>query len=173
MVVIRCGGGVEIDVESDELARRAREAPIHALFLLVSGDRDPGRHLRILAHLAGRIEDEEFMDEWLQDRDEQELKETLLRDERFMSLELTTGSRSEGLIGHALKDLRMPEGSLVALIRRYGRIIVPRGGTVLMEGDRLTVIGDAAGLREMIKRFGEEGARRRPLVKNAKGGSAT
>jgi amino acid transporter/mannitol/fructose-specific phosphotransferase system IIA component (Ntr-type) len=168
MVVIRCGGGVEIDVDSDELARRANEAPIHALFLLVSGDRDPGRHLRILAHLAGRIEDEEFMDEWLQDRDEQELKETLLRDERFLSLELTVGSRTEALIGHALKDLHMPEGSLVALIRRSGRIIVPRGGTVLIEGDRLTIIGESVGLREVTKRYGEEGARPRRMLTNTR-----
>jgi amino acid transporter/mannitol/fructose-specific phosphotransferase system IIA component (Ntr-type) len=169
MVVVRCGGGVEIDVDSEELARRATQAPIHAMFLLVSGDRDPGQHLRILAHLAGRIEDEEFMDEWLQDRDEQDLKETLLRDERFLSLEIAAGSKTETLIGRALKDLHMPQGSLVALIRRSSRTIVPRGGTVLMERDRLTIIGEAAGLRELTKRYGEKGLKRRPEVRNGAG----
>ena len=43
----------------------------------------------------------------------------------------------------------MPEGSLVALIRRKGGTLVPRGNTILFEGDRLTIIGDAYGIRQL------------------------
>ena len=38
----------------------------------------------------------------------------------------------------------MPEGSLIAIIRREGKTIVPRGNTVLANGDRLTIIGERA-----------------------------
>ena len=43
----------------------------------------------------------------------------------------------------------MPEGSLVALIRRKGVTLIPRGNTVLLEGDRLTIIGDAFGIKKL------------------------
>ena len=124
------------------------------MFVFLSGERDPGQHLRILAQLAGRVEDDNFIKEWLASRDDQELKETLLRDDRFLSLELRTGTPSEALIGRALKELRMPEGSLVALIRRRGETLVPRGGTVLHEWDRLTIIGEPLGLKELVERYG-------------------
>ena len=130
------------------------DANVHAVFMLVSGDRDPGRHLRILAQLAGRVEDPGFVREWLESADEQELKELLLRDDRFLSLRVHDGTSTGELIGRTLQDLAMPEGSLVAIIRRRGVSIVPRGATALMEGDRLTIIGDSAGLRELAARFG-------------------
>lgn len=153
MVLVRCRSGVRVDLDDPTMRQQAGEMPIRALFFLVSGQSDPGRHLRILAHLAGRIEDEDFMQEWLRDKDEQELKETLLRDDRFLSLCLVAGTKSEALIGHALREIHMPEGSLVALIRRDGVNIVPRGHTVLRQGDRLTIIGEPAGLRDLASRY--------------------
>ncbi|MDH3455726.1 MAG: PTS sugar transporter subunit IIA, partial [Gemmatimonadota bacterium] len=127
--------------------------PIRAVFFLVSGEADPGQHLRVLAQLAGRVEDPDFMDDWLSSRHEQELKETLLRDDRFMSLKLQVGTATESLIGHPIRDLSLPLGCLIALIRRYGEMIVPQGRTVLREADRLTIIGAPAGLKELEQRF--------------------
>jgi Trk K+ transport system NAD-binding subunit len=95
------------------------------------------------------------MPDWLQGRHEQELKETLLRDDRFLSLKLRPGTKTESLIGHALNELQLPPGCLVALIRRYGDMIVPQGRTVLRDGDRLTIIGAPAGLRQLLARYGE------------------
>jgi amino acid transporter len=156
LVLVRCRLPLRVSSTYGEMARQSAETPIHALFFLVSGEGDAGRHLRILAQLAGRIEADNFMDEWLGDSDEQELKETLLRDDRFVSLHIATGTESELLIGHALSELRLPDGTLVALIRRYGEILVPRGRTVLREGDRLTVIGSQSALREFKARFGDD-----------------
>ncbi len=156
VVLVRCRGGLQVDMDDDEMMRRAAESPIRAVFFLVSGEIDPGRHLRILAQLAGRVEDERFMEEWLASSDEQELKETLLRDDRFLSLKLESGGRSEALIGRALNELGLPPGCLVALIRRYGSTIVPRGQTVLREGDRLTIIGEPEGLAEFSERYDAE-----------------
>ena len=158
MVLVRCAEGVAVDPADEDLARQAAAVPIRAVFFLVSGESDPGRHLRILAQLAGRVEDESFMPEWLAGRHEQELKETLLRDDRFLSLQLRVGSSSEHLIGRSLSELDLPQGCLVALIRRYGEMMVPQGRTVLREGDRLTVIGSPAGLRLLSGLYVEHGA---------------
>ncbi len=125
------------------------QGPIHAFFFLVSPSENPGQHLRILAQIAGRVDDEDFLKDWLAANDEQELKEILLRDERFLSLRIRSNTPSSVLIGRSLGEIRMPEGSLVALIRRKGETIIPRGQTVLEEGDRLTVIGDAHGIEKL------------------------
>ena len=155
LVIVRCRSAVDLKQSGEALTRQAKDEPVHAVFVLISGESNPGQHLRILAQLASHMEDETFMNQWMASRDEQELKETLLRDDRFLSLELKSGTPSESLIGSSLKDLRMPEGSLVALIRRRGETLVPRGGTVLREWDRLTIIGEPAGLIELEKTYGE------------------
>lgn len=129
------------------------QGPIHAFFYLISPNENPGQHLRILAQIAGRIDDENFLKDWLDASDEQELKEILLRDERFLSLRIRNNTPSSVFIGRSLKDIRMPEGCLVALIRRRGETIVPRGLTVLLEGDRLTIIGDAQGIEQLNNKY--------------------
>ncbi|MEC9297147.1 MAG: amino acid permease [SAR324 cluster bacterium] len=129
------------------------QGPIHAFFFLVSPSENPGQHLRILAQIAGRVDDEDFLKDWLAANDEQELKEILLRDERFLSLRIRSNTPSSVLIGRSLGEIRMPEGSLVALIRRKGETIIPRGQTVLEEGDRLTVIGDAHGIEKLNNEY--------------------
>lgn len=44
--------------------------------------------------------------------------------------------------GNTLKDLKMPEGMLVMMIKRDGKFIVPNGSRVLKAGDKLLVIYD-------------------------------
>ena len=137
----------------DFSGKTSLQGPIHAFFFLVSPNENPGQHLRILAQIAGRVDDEDFIKDWLDATNDQELKEILLRDERFFSLTIRSNTASSALIGHSLRDIRMPEGCLVALIRRKGETIVPRGLTELMEGDRLTIIGDAQGIEQLINEY--------------------
>ena len=44
--------------------------------------------------------------------------------------------------GNTLKDLKMPEGMLVIMIKRDGKFIVPNGSLALKDGDKLLVIYD-------------------------------
>ena len=129
------------------------QGPIHAFFFLVSPNDNPGQHLRILAQIAGSVDDANFIKDWKDASDDQELKEILLRDERFFSLTIRKNTPSFKLIGNSLRDIYMPEGCLVALIRRKGETIVPRGFTEFMERDRLTIIGDAQGIQQLINYY--------------------
>ena len=156
MVLARCIDGIEMDVDVDvDFAGTAQERPepVRAVFFLVSPEKNPGRHLRILAQIAGRVDKEDFMDAWLSASNHQELKEAVLRDERVLALTLEPDTPAASLIGLALKDLNMPEGTLIALVSRESEVIVPRGATVLEESDRLTVIGEPAGLKILGQRF--------------------
>ena len=156
MVLVRCVDGIEMDVDVDaDFAGTAQKQPepVRAVFFLVSPETNPGQHLRILAQIAGRVDKEDFMDAWLAASDHQELKEAVLRDERVLALTLEPDTPAASLIGLALKDLNMPEGTLIALVSRETDVIVPRGATVLEEGDRLTVIGEPDGLNILGQRF--------------------
>ena len=93
------------------------------------------------------------MEAWLSASNHQELKEAILRDDRLLTLTLEPGTPSASLIGQALKDIPLPEGTLIALVRRGPAVVIPRGATVLERGDRLTIIGEPAGLNALGERF--------------------
>lgn len=129
---------------------------LHAVFFLISGVENPGLHLRILGALAERIEDDEFLPAWLAADGEEGLKSTLLRLDRVLTFRITEGTPTESLIGRALREIPM-EGNLVALIQRHDDTIVPRGRTVLRDGDHLTVIGEPEKLKKMAQQYGVSG----------------
>lgn len=152
MVFVRVRAGMHIHF-LNPITTREEDQRLHAIFFLFSPENDPSQHLRLLAQIAERVDDDTFTSQWLQAGNEQELKEVLLHDERFLSLTLERGQPSEVLIGKALMDLSLPEGCLVAMLRRHLHVYVPRGSTVLEEGDSLTFIGDPEGLEELRSRF--------------------
>ena len=106
-----------------------------------------------LAQIAGRVEEESFESEWREAKDEQEIKEALLHEDRCLSIVISNETATKGLINKPLKEIRFPEGCLVAMLRRQGQTIIPKGNTVLMEGDRLTVIGDPKSMVEFKKDY--------------------
>ena len=156
MVLVRCPGGMKMDVDLAE-GRDGQSEPVQAVFFLMSPLDDPGQHLRLLAQIAGRVDKEGFMAAWLSASNHQKLKEAILRDERLLALTLELGTPSASLIGRALKDILLPEGTLIALVRRGPEVVIPRGATVLEHGDRLTIIGEPADLDTLGERFKEPG----------------
>ena len=93
------------------------------------------------------------MSEWLSAEDDQQLKEILLRNERYLSLTLSRGSKTALWIGKRLRDIEFPEECLVALIRRGPRSIVPLGNSELRAGDQVTIIGSPEGIRELYDEY--------------------
>lgn len=152
LVIIRTKEGVQAAL-TDAEREAAQGQEVHAVFMLVSPEEDPGVHLRILAHLAGRIENEDFMPAWLEAKDEQALKEILLRDERFVGIQITPDDGTGALVGQTLAEIRFPQGVLVAMIRRNESVFVPRSDTRLQASDRLTLIGEPDGIADVRKRF--------------------
>ena len=153
MVLARSLHGITVDV-GDQFSDEQHGERIHAVFFLVSPEDNPGQHLRLLAGIAGRADDDDFMDAWLASDDPADFREAVLRDERFMSLHLSEHGPSSGLVGAQLKHIRWPEGTLVALVRRGGAILVPSGGTTLRAGDRLSIVGDTEGIQAVRAQYG-------------------
>ncbi|MFC2046610.1 monovalent cation:proton antiporter family protein [Chloroflexota bacterium] len=56
------------------------------------------------------------------------------------------------LAGRPLRDLELPQGVMIVLVRRNGDVIYPQGPTVLQIGDRLTLMGSQEAVRELSQR---------------------
>lgn len=156
MVLVRCKEGVQIDT-GDVFGDTHSSDVIWAVFFLVSPEGDPGQHLRILAELAEKVDDDGFLAAWMGAADKPELTEILLRNERSLSVTVRPATNTAALAGRALRELSFPEGCLVAVIQRDGDTIVPRGGTVLRDDDRLTIIGSREGIEQLRRRYGGGG----------------
>lgn len=153
MVLARSLSGLTVEV-GDQFTDERHGTLIHAVFFLVSPEENPGQHLRLLAGIAGRADDEDFMDAWLAAEQPADFREAVLRDERFLSLYIREGAPSGALAGAMLKAIEWPVDTLVALVRRDGEILIPGGDTVLRPGDRLSIVGDAEGIRAVRSRYG-------------------
>lgn len=65
-----------------------------------------------------------------------------LADEHPASLHTLVLKDSDLREGNTLKDMKLPEGSLVMMIRRNGKYIVPNGTRRLLSGDALLIINE-------------------------------
>lgn len=152
MILARARDGLKVGVTN---ALDGEEAihEVHAVFMLVSPEDDPGQHLRLLAQLANLIDEPDFEENWLRARNAAHLKELLLGDARHLTLRLRSTEPTRELIGKALKELSLPESSLVVIIRRGEDMIVPRGEAILQENDRIIIVGTPEALRSLRSRY--------------------
>ncbi len=153
MVMIRSKHGVIVNIDDALSPIVFPKEKIYAFFFLISPEDNPGQHLRILAQIASHVDDNRFIKRWLAASNEQELKELLLRDDRYIRLHLRQNSKSASLAGVAIRDLNLPEGCLIALIHRSGEIMVPHGNVVLKLNDHLTIIGYPEGIQELYDHY--------------------
>lgn len=135
------------------LTDQETEEHLKAIFFLFSPDDDPSMHLRILAQIAEHVDHDSFQENWDRAANEQELKEVLLHDDRFMSLVVGRDDKTADLVGRPLREIDLPDGVLIAMVRRGTHVYVPDGSTFLEAGDSLTFIGDAIGLKALHDQF--------------------
>ncbi len=127
---------------------------VRAVIFMVSSDKNSGQHLRTLAHLAEMIDNPAFIERWENAEGEAELREILLRDERFINISVSAENDTASMIDLKIKEIELPGESLVAIIKREGELTIPHGNTTIQEGDILSIIGekdDIEILKNLIK----------------------
>ncbi len=154
MILVRGKKGIKINFVNP-ITDKEENQTVHAIFFLVSPEQNPTQHLRLLAQIAGRVEEESFYDDWMSAQNETEIRLALLHDERWITLKLSSKNATAEMINKAIKEIKLPENALIAVIRRAGRSIIPKGNVVLKEGDILTIIGDPAAMRELEEKYSE------------------
>lgn len=150
VVLVRSREGIQLHEAGRETGEPA-DGRVFALFFLLSPEGEPGQHLRLLGHLATHVDDDAFLEQWLAAGNADELRGTLLREERSLTLHLEAGTPVAEWIGRQVRELGLPPGTLIALVRRRGQSFVPRGSTELRAGDRLTLIGEPEAIRSLAE----------------------
>lgn len=153
MVLVRARHGVLMSTYDPLTHEEGCEVCVNTLFFLVSPDSNPTQHLRILARIAERVDEESFAKEWSAARSEHELRNCLLHDEQILTLHIQPDAPSGSLANQRLGTIDLPKGCLVVTLNREGQSFVPNGDTLLKEEDRLTVIGEAICLAEIRARY--------------------
>jgi APA family basic amino acid/polyamine antiporter len=140
--------------EGDSEVLPGSHEEIRAVFFLVSPEEEPGQHLRLLGHLATHVDDPAFPELWMAAKDPLELRETLVREERSLTVWVRSGHPSGEWVGREIRDIDMGPDTLVALVRRGGSGHVPNGDTVIEADDRLLIIGTPDSIGKLAESLG-------------------
>ena len=157
LVLVRCADGMEITVGAG-VPGSAASQDVRALFFMASPEDDPAQHLRLLANLAGAVEQDGFMERWNAAAGPAELKEALLRSEHSLTLSIAPHTLPGTWIGRSIASLGLSDDILVALVYRDGERIIPTGRTVFEAGDRVIVIGEPEHISQLRSDLGLDNA---------------
>lgn len=148
LLIARSKGGITID--SDHRPDDGQE--VHAVLFHVSPEDRPGQHLRTLANLASRIDDENFLSAWLEAEGEQQLKEALLSPDKVFHCTIDS-KKSERGPGMSVAEFQKKSGTYVVLLTRNGKTGSPESDVRLQEGDELTVSGDRREIARLAEKY--------------------
>ena len=156
LVIARVRKGLTITMGS--AIGKERLNTVHTIFFLISPQDDPALHLRLLAKLAGCVEEDTFEVLWTEASDAAGLREILLRNDRYLSFEIQRHGTGHDWIDSPIRSLDLPDGCLVAMVLRGEETIVPRGSTVLEHEDAVTLIGEPDCIRALRADLGLDGS---------------
>jgi trk system potassium uptake protein TrkA len=57
------------------------------------------------------------------------------------------------LVGKPLKEIKLPNGVLLGAVVRQGKVISPRGTTVVQSGDRVVLFAESDAVKKIEKMF--------------------
>ncbi|MBD3616875.1 MAG: amino acid permease [Gracilimonas sp.] len=149
LVLVRIKEGYSDKKLKKEKSDSSSGEKLHSIIFFISPQENTGQHLRILAHIAEMVGSKSFLERWCRAESEEELREVLLRDERFIRITLNPDDNTQQYIGKMIKEVSFPGQSLITIIRRNGEIKIPHGITVLQEGDELSIIGEIEDIKEL------------------------
>jgi basic amino acid/polyamine antiporter, APA family len=129
------------------------EDNINVFFFLVNPSQEPRQQLRMLSRLVEIVERKDFVKEILSLKNQREIKEYLLHNERFITVRLLPGTLQAEMIGKQLKGIKFPTDVLVALVERESTTFTPHGDTQLLENDVLTIIGEPKAIAQLYNRY--------------------
>lgn len=148
--IVLCKKGIQKPIDKGGISS---EDYIKVFFFLVNPTKESRQQLRMLSRLIDIVERENFVESMLGFTSHRRVKEYLLHNERFITIQLLPGSIQADMINKELKDIRFPGDVLVALVERDGDTFTPHGDTVLKEFDVLTVIGEPDSINQLFNKY--------------------
>jgi amino acid transporter/mannitol/fructose-specific phosphotransferase system IIA component (Ntr-type) len=126
---------------------------IQVFFFLVNPSSEARQQLRMLSRITDIIERDDFIESMMSFDKQRQIKEYLLHNERFISVQLREDTVQSELIGKQLMEVKFPSDVLVALIERRGSTLTPHGNTMLETNDILTIIGEPKSISILLEKY--------------------
>ena len=80
-----------------------------------------------------------------------------MRDSRFLELFIGAEDATRPLVGRQIREIGIPSGAFVAMLRRRKESFEPVGETELKDGDHVTFIGEPAAIEQLYRRYVDPG----------------
>ncbi len=126
---------------------------IKVFFFLVNPAKEARQQLRMLSRLVDIVERNGFVKEIMNLVSHRKIKEYLLYNERYITVQIKQKTKQFELTGKQLKDIKLPPDVLVALIERDCASFTPHGDTVIYENDVLTIIGEPGSINKLYELY--------------------
>lgn len=152
LFIIRVKDGLSVEnkhFKSLDNDKEQAENKLYAIFFLVSSEENATQHLRFLAHIADMIDQDDFLQRWIKAENESEIREILLRNERFINLKIRSDKETGRMIGKKIHEIDLPGESLIAILKHEDQINIPHGNTIIRDGDELSIIGEADDIKRI------------------------
>jgi amino acid transporter/mannitol/fructose-specific phosphotransferase system IIA component (Ntr-type) len=126
---------------------------IKVFFFLVNADEKPKQQLRMLSSIIDIAERDYFIKDILLLKTEREIIEYMLHNKQYISFQLTRNTPTKEFINKKLMNVQLPQNVLVVFVDRENTSFAPKGNTVLLENDTLTIIGETSSIDYLYDRY--------------------
>jgi len=107
----------------------------------------------MLSSILNIAERDHFIKDVFSAKTARKIVEYLLQDKRYISFSLTKKEPSQILINKRLMEISLPKDVLVVFIDRKNTSFAPKGNTVLLENDVLTIVGEPRSINTLYDKF--------------------
>lgn len=145
-----CEDGLDKPVEKNGIISKEK---IKIFFFLVNDENKPKEQLRMLSSIMNIVERDYFIKDVFSSKTTKKIIEYLLHDKRYISFSLTKDKPSHTLINKKLMEVTLPQDVLVVLIDRQNTSFAPKGNTVLLENDVLTIVGKPSSINKLYDQY--------------------
>lgn len=142
MVLVRLSEPVTLDGEA-----------VHGLVVVVDDEHAASRLLHTVGRIISSVELPGFDEAWNAAEQPDALREALTRGVVTLRVRIDGRADADSPVGTRIRDLDLPDGSLVTMIHRGGRTVIPSGDEQLQEGDQLTLLAEADLADTLLDRF--------------------
>jgi mannitol/fructose-specific phosphotransferase system IIA component (Ntr-type) len=142
--IVLCEEGIEKQVVKHGIEGKEK---IKIFFFLLNDEIKPKQQLRMLSSLIDVAERDHFIKDIFYANTEKEIIEYLLHEKQLKN------KPSYVFINKKLMELKLPQDVLIVFIDRGNTSFAPKGNTVLLENDVLTIIGKTSSINILYDQF--------------------
>ena len=142
--------GIEKPIKKDGIISKEN---IRIFFFLVNNENNPKEQLRMLSSILNIAERDHFIKDVFSSKTPKKIVDYLLHDKHYISFSLAKSAPSHILINKKLMEVTLPKDVLVVFIDRENTSFAPKGNTVLLENDILTIVGEPKSINILYDQF--------------------